>query len=89
MDTRLSSAPRLLPGKLTIRVEPHKPATPRDSHEKGLLSAPRDRIGFSEARCMAINHAECSLGRAIALAHACSTRRQDQRRSLHAPSLEL
>ncbi len=44
METRLSSAPRLLPGRLTINVEPRSPATPRESHEKGLLSAPRDRM---------------------------------------------
>ena len=44
IEARLSSAPRWLPGRLTIRVEPLRPATPRESQAKGLRSAPRARM---------------------------------------------
>ena len=41
---RPSSAPRLLPGRFTIKVSLFIPAIPRESHAYGLLSAPRERM---------------------------------------------
>ena len=76
--SRLSTAPRGEPGRLTTRAVPTDPARARESAANGVDSSPVAIIRWVKPGCLLVEHRSCGFGSHVPRAQSGSSSCQDQ-----------